>query len=441
MKQTFLRRARIAGLAFAVLALPSVHARLAPSAGIGGNGGSPFRVDCGESGVLVGLIGRSGEVIDRVGGLWVKVEPFFGTMLGGVYETPGHGGPGGGTLRKKCPARKVVVGITGTTRAFGGATVVSSLNLVCMDIALRGTDIPPQIMAMESTAGGNWDPRTAKEDVDLCPTYTVSDGRRWTRIGLALEGSTGNFVARVKVVCGSLAFDRPGLKFEVSSSPANGIVTDRAPVTLRWRVSSARPDLMPNTQSTWVLRDHNQMTKSAAFGMLEPSPFRDPCAYAQAPCKQVDWFNFNSGTSVTFTGLPPGRYTLEVTAGPANVGGLRAQSLIEVRSSLARASPTESLQSNRLGALGATPRNATATEKIATKGRAVLAQGAAASAPVLMLPPKQANPLATLPKASLTTPLAQPVLRAPSAIGSSFAGPGPTALDKPVPKSAFEAAR
>ena len=290
-------------------------------------------------------------------------------------------------------------------------------------------------MGIESTSGGKWDAVAAQEQVDLCPLYRTDKSWRWSRIGIALEGRTGNYVDRLKVVCGSLPFDQPGLKFEVTSSPSNGIVTDRAPVTLRWHVSSARPDLMPNLSTVWQLLDHNHM-QTQGLGFQEPSNFADPCAYAKAPCKKVGWYSFSSGNPVTFTGLPPGKYTLAVDA-----GGLKAQTLFEVRSSLVRHSPTEKLQPGTAGALGALQHNAVATEKLAPKARAVRAATAAASAPVLVLPPKQANPFATLPKTSLSTSLATPLSRPASAVPASIAGPSPTEIANPVPKSVFEGAR
>lgn len=443
MKLSLLLIAPIAGLLFAALGLPSAHARLAPTNGMGGSGGSPFRVDCGELGVLVGLIGQAGEVIDRVGGLCIKVEPRFGTMIGAVYETTGHGGPGGGTFRRKCPARQVVVGISGETRYFGGATVVSSLNVVCMELGINATN--PRIMATQGTSKLHWDPSAVKQDLDLCSTTSRDASRQWTTMGLALEGSTGNYLDRLRLVCGTLRYDPSGVRIEMQSSPANGIVSDGAAVTLRWRIHSTRPDLTPNLHSTWVLLDHNHPLKNA-LGFEEPSDFRNPCAYAQVPCNQ------NAATSVTFKRLPPGIYELRVTAEPTVIpahvdGDIRLQERIrfEVRSSLAQASPTEKLQASPLGALAATPHTATATatDKQAFKGRGLIAARAsgAASAPVLKLPPKQASPFAPVPNTTLKTPPEKPASRAPGAIGSASTGPGPTAIDALVPKSAFEAAR
>ncbi len=75
-------------LAASLFLAGAARATLAPYDGIGGNGGVPFRLDCGEYGILVGLIGHSGVVSDQVGGLCVKIDPVSGTWIGGVYETP-----------------------------------------------------------------------------------------------------------------------------------------------------------------------------------------------------------------------------------------------------------------------------------------------------------------------------------------------------------------
>ena len=94
-----------------VLAPTPALARLAPYDGIGGNGGAPFRLDCGEYGVLVGLNGRSGVVVDQVTGLCVKIDPVSGIWVGGVYETTHAGGTGGRSFRKVCPVGQALTGI------------------------------------------------------------------------------------------------------------------------------------------------------------------------------------------------------------------------------------------------------------------------------------------------------------------------------------------
>ena len=364
-----------------VLTLSAAHARLAPDGGIGGTGGSPFRVDCGESGVLVGLAGRAGLVIDRVAGLCVKVDPHFGTMIGGVYETAGHGGAGGGTFRRLCPAREVLVGISGDARHFEGATVVRSLGIVCMPLGIRNTAIPPQIMGTQSTSRPNANPAAGDQDRVACQTYSRDAQREWSFVGRALEGSTGNYVDRLKVVCSPLRHDASALRIEMHSTPGNGIVSERAPVALRWRITSARPELMPGLQTHWVLLDHSHALKGAA-GFAEPSTVANPCAHAQGPCNQ------SAATSVAFKGLPPAAYELRLTAEPSvmRVHADRAIALqerirFEVRSSLATATPSERPSTQPLGGL--------ATQRA---GLAAKATGGVASAPVLEQRPRLAAP-------------------------------------------------
>ena len=110
---------------------------VATLSGIGGTGGAPFRVDCGESGILVGVVGRSGAFIDQIGGLCVKIDPYSGTWVGGVYETPHYGGNGGAPFRQVCPVGQAVIGIEGNTDTFYGATVVASLNILCGELGIQ----------------------------------------------------------------------------------------------------------------------------------------------------------------------------------------------------------------------------------------------------------------------------------------------------------------
>src|SRR5690606_17392111 len=66
------------GIFIGLTFLTPAWGRLAPYDGIGGNGGIPFRLDYGEYGILVGLNGRSGVVVDQVTGLCVKIDPVSG---------------------------------------------------------------------------------------------------------------------------------------------------------------------------------------------------------------------------------------------------------------------------------------------------------------------------------------------------------------------------
>jgi hypothetical protein len=95
------------GIFIGLTFLTPAWGRLAPYDGISGNGGVPFRLGCGEYGVLVGLTRRSGAVVDQIAGLCVKIDPVSGIRIGGVYETNPAGGTGGGLLRQICPVEKL----------------------------------------------------------------------------------------------------------------------------------------------------------------------------------------------------------------------------------------------------------------------------------------------------------------------------------------------
>ena len=149
-----------------------------------------------------------------------------------------------------------------------------------------------------------------------------------------------------------------------------------------------------------------------------------------------------------FRSLPPGIYELKLTAAPTGAP-TRADSALqptvqvkfEVRSRFAEASIAEKVPLNRLGTLPAKrdSATATATQRTASKGSSALAAAptGAASVPVLKLPQQHASPFTFKPSAGLTTSLEKPVSRVQGDIGSTPAGPRPTAIDKLAPNSAF----
>jgi len=125
MKSTFRMLTMILfGIFFGIIfILTPAWARLAPYDGIGGNGGAPFRLGCGEYGVLVGVAGRVGAVVDQVAGLCVKIDPLSGTWLGGVYETTPSWWNRRGTVPEICPMRQALTGIQGNSTRFQGTEV------------------------------------------------------------------------------------------------------------------------------------------------------------------------------------------------------------------------------------------------------------------------------------------------------------------------------
>ena len=176
MKQSVLRLALLTmALVIGVAPFP-VRATLAPYDGIGGNGGSPFRVDCGESGILVGLIGRSGVVVDQTGGLCVKIDPISGTWIGGVYETQRLGGNGGGGFRKICPVGQALMGIEESTNYFNGVTVVGSLDIRCIELGIHKAWNGPQIMGTQMIFNGDPEPYTVKAVQEYCEPPVPGNG-------------------------------------------------------------------------------------------------------------------------------------------------------------------------------------------------------------------------------------------------------------------------
>lgn len=308
-----------------VLDVTTASATLAPYDGIGGDGGAPFRLDCGASALLVGIAGRSGAFVDQLAGLCVKIDPVSGSWVGGVYETNRVGGNGGGSFSKVCPAGQALVGIEGTTGRFSGTLVVASLKIECTELKIR-TDYQPAMIKGSRRIGVNGDPDALKNASlqDLCYEPLKATGHyqnQWVPVGVALEGRAGLFLDHVHLLCGELAQDARGYRLAFRTSTKNQ-VPEGTPLQISWRASGAAPDLTPNLQYRWELVDWTH-TRSGFIGS-QPTPVQNPCSYAAQPC-QSSWLSNESASQVTFHSLPPARYELRVTA--ATTGLSYAQSV------------------------------------------------------------------------------------------------------------------
>lgn len=291
-------------------------ARLAPYDGIGGTGGTPFRLDCGEYGVLVGLAGRSGAVVDQVAGLCVKIDPVSGTWLGGVYETSPAGGSGGVWFHKICPVGQALTGIQGNSTRFQGIEVVSSLSIDCTKLKITEHVQNPEIKGWrEIDIQGDPDPYKISALQDLCYHPAKATGhieRAWSQIGIALEGRAGLYVDHIHLICGSLPKDKNGYHVQFNTS-INGSVPEGTPLKITWRASGSKPELTPPLQYRWELKDWTHM-KSGLIGS-QPSDVSHPCTYAQQPCAS-SWFDSSSGSQIIFQSLPPAKYDLRVKVRP-----------------------------------------------------------------------------------------------------------------------------
>jgi len=303
-------------LAVCVHASSYAEASLAPFDGIGGDGGAPYRLDCGESAVLVGITGRSGAVIDRLGGLCVKIEPVSGTWVGGIYETSSVGGNGGGAFRRTCSVGRALVGLEGTSMYFSGTHLVTSLNIVCAELKIRTQYTPPVIRGFRQVGiYGDPNPFTVPSLQDLCYRPLAGTNRSqddWSHIGVALEGRAGLYVDRVHLVCGELLTDQQGYRVTFHTS-AKTAVPEGTPLNIQWRATGAKPELTPNLQYSWELQDWTHTRPAALFGQ-QPTIVQNPCGMATQPCSG-GWYS-ESGSQITFNALPPAKYELLLKVRP-----------------------------------------------------------------------------------------------------------------------------
>jgi hypothetical protein len=85
-------------------------------AGHGGSGGTAGTVSCGSGYVAVGLVGRSGPYVDRLGlaCAWLNTDGSLGT----AYDFGTLGGTGGTYFADLCPSGQVLVGIKGRSYSW-----------------------------------------------------------------------------------------------------------------------------------------------------------------------------------------------------------------------------------------------------------------------------------------------------------------------------------
>lgn len=294
-------------------------AYLAPYDGIGGNGGAPFRLDCGEWGILVGITGRSGAVVDQVGGLCVKIDPRSATWVGGVYETARVGGSGGGPFRKACPVGHALMGVEGSTTYAANTTVVRMLDIKCISLGIHRRWDGSQIMGTRMVFNGDPEPHRIAAAQHLCEPPLKPDGhhqRAWGRVGLAFEGRAGLYLDRIRLVCNSMPQDKNGYRVEFRSS-AQGEVPQGTPLQISWRATGVKPEFTPSLQYSWELYDETHVgTGSGPFGgIAQPSRVANPCVYLQGPCG-AGWLGASTGSGVVFNSLPPANYELRLAVKP-----------------------------------------------------------------------------------------------------------------------------
>ncbi len=94
----------------------------------GGDAGEAFSSECTAGRVLVGLNGRSGRVIDRIGAQCATVDQWMSPNVESE-AMPAHGGTGGDPFRDVCPPGHVVYGLSGRA-----GNLVDSIQVECVRV-------------------------------------------------------------------------------------------------------------------------------------------------------------------------------------------------------------------------------------------------------------------------------------------------------------------
>jgi len=213
----FIRTMLIGAAACLVLAGTAVaqETRTAP---LGGNGGSPYRLDCGQDGAIVGVNARVDNFVNGVEVVCRKVRD--NQLVGDAYVVGNAGGNGGRRVQQMCPAGSLVTAISGSWNAraynFPGVQVYPGANYV-HEISLRCQRWDDRANRFENagtlTFGGSRPGSERRGPADAagwCPANAV---------GSALEGRSGIFIDSVALVCDQARIRQP--RFESFKCPPN----------------------------------------------------------------------------------------------------------------------------------------------------------------------------------------------------------------------------
>lgn len=145
----------------------------------GGSGGAASSLNCAPDYVAVGIYGRSGRYIDRLG---LTCAPLHANgSLGPSYDTGSLGGNGGSSFRLGCPSGTAIVGVYGRSGRY-----LDQIGLACSGVAHwrnHGT-----VQYYSTSAGGSG----GGYFEDLCPIAYV---------GSRLNVRTGRYADREQLVC------------------------------------------------------------------------------------------------------------------------------------------------------------------------------------------------------------------------------------------------
>lgn len=148
----------------------------------GASGGTnSYNLDCGSSGILVGVYGKLGFWVDQIGIICQLVKP-DGT-LGSSYTRGPVGGQGGSSATARCQTGQAVGGV-----GVRSGSYIEYVHLLCW----------PWVSSTRrlNTSGPTWNKSFGQYSQQL-QLFRCSD----EKVGKALRGKHGSYIDSMQFVC------------------------------------------------------------------------------------------------------------------------------------------------------------------------------------------------------------------------------------------------
>ncbi len=158
------------------------------TATVGQSGGGSYNLRCGANQVLVGLYGRSGASLDRIGAICALVDQ-AGKWIGNPFRIGDAGGFGGGGFEQSCSPNHTV----SSFRARTGSRI-DQLVLGCTPLGTNGTTDPSNPVELAQIGGNGGNP----QDRRACGNNLPATG---------VHGGAGSWVDSFGLYCSSLLQD------------------------------------------------------------------------------------------------------------------------------------------------------------------------------------------------------------------------------------------
>lgn len=151
----------------------------------GAGGSSSYNLDCGSSGVMTGVYGKTGTWIDQLG-ITCRTVKSDGT-LGDTYTRGPVGGAGGTSLTRGCPAGWVI----GRVESYSGS-YINRVSLWCFAWSASSRRLDYAVPKYIGVLGGIAMPGTAFNEAVTCPAE---------KLAKAFRGKSGSYIDSLQFVC------------------------------------------------------------------------------------------------------------------------------------------------------------------------------------------------------------------------------------------------